>query len=61
MDIGRPVPKKKIFKGFTIYEHGGHLSRVTWVIYIYIGCPLLQMLRGKFGFKWPSGFREEDL
>ena len=46
---------------FTIYEHGGHLGQVTWNIYIHIDSPFLQMLRMKFGFDWPSGFREEDV
>ena len=27
--IGHSVLKKKIFKGFTIYVHGGHLAHVT--------------------------------
>ena len=38
VDIDPPVPKKKIFKGFTIYGHGGHLSHVTW-IFIYTLVP----------------------
>ena len=54
----QPVPEKKIFEGFfAIYEHGGHLGHVTWIIYIYIGYPILNMPHIKFGFDWPSGFR----
>ena len=45
--IGLLVLKKKIFKVFAIYRHGGHLGHVTVTI--------------KFGFHWPSGFSEEDL
>ena len=33
------VLKKKIFKVFTIYRHGGHLCLVTWTIYINIYLP----------------------
>ena len=29
VEIGLPVPEKKIFKGFTIYGHGGHFGHVT--------------------------------
>ena len=36
VEIGPPVPEKKIFEGFTIYGHGGHLGHVTWIIYIHI-------------------------
>ena len=28
----------------TIYAHDGHLGRVSWIIYIYIGSYFLQML-----------------
>ena len=57
-EIGPPVPEKKIFEGFTIYGHGGHLGHVTWIIYIHIGYPH-PMLHIKFSFDWPSGFRED--
>ena len=29
------VLKKKSFKGFNLYGHGGHLGHVTWTIYIH--------------------------
>ena len=32
VEIGQLVPAKKILKGFTIYEHGGRLGHVTWII-----------------------------
>ena len=52
-----------IFKGFcfAIYSHGGHLGYVTWTIYINFHSPFQPMLHMKFGFDWPSSFREEDL
>ena len=34
---------------------------MTWITYIYIGSHFLQMLHIKFGFDWPSGFREKNL
>ena len=33
MEIGLPVPEKKIFEGFfTIYGRGGHLGHVTIIM-----------------------------
>ena len=63
IEIGPPVPEKKILKGFTIYGHGGHLGHVTWIIYMYIhiGYPFLLMFHIKFGFDWPCGFRGDDV
>ena len=52
---------RRFLKSFTIYGHGGHLGHVTWIIYIHIDSLFLQMLHIKFGFDWPSGFREEDV
>ena len=61
VEIGPPVLEKKIFEGFlpNIYGHGGHLGHVTWIFYIHICYPFLLMLHIKFGFDWPSGFRED--
>ena len=59
--IGLLVLEEKIFKVFAIYSHGGHLDHVTLIIYINFQSPFLGMLHTKFGFDWPSGFREEDL
>ena len=50
-----------MFKVFTIYGHGGDLDHVTWTIYINFRSPFPRRLHIKFGFDWPSGFREEDL
>ena len=64
-EIGPPVLEKKIFEGFflTIYGYGGLIGHVTWIIYLhmYIGSLFLYMPHIKFGYDWPSGFREEDL
>ena len=58
---GLPVLKKKIFKYFTIYGHGGHLGHATWTIYINFRSPFPKRLHMKFGIGWPSSFREEDV
>ena len=59
--IGLLVLEKKILKGFAIYSHCGHLGHVTLTIYINFHSFFLRMLDIKFGFDWPSGFREEDV
>ena len=61
VEIGPLVPENKIFYGFTIYGHGGHLGHVTWIIYINFLSPFLRMLHMKLGFDWPIGFRGKDL
>ena len=48
-------------KVYAIYRHGGHLGHVIWIIYTNFRSPILRMLHMKFGFDWPSGFREEDV
>ena len=54
--------EEKIFlKVFAIYSHGSHLGHVTLTIYIYFHSHLLTMLLIKFGFDWPSSFREEHV
>ena len=42
----------------TINGRGGHLGHVTWTIYINFGSPFPMRLNIKFGFDWPSGFRD---
>ena len=61
VEIGSPVPEKKIFMVFTIYGHGGQLGHVTWTININFRSPFLRMIHMKIGFDWPSGFRGEVL
>ena len=46
-------------KVFVIYSHGSHLGHVTLTIYIIFHCPFIMMLHIKFGFDWPSSFRED--
>ena len=41
IEINILVSEKKIYEGFTIYGHGGHLGHVTCIINIYIGFPFL--------------------
>ena len=52
---------KKILKVFAIYSHGRHLGHVTMTIYINLHSSFQTMLHIKFGFDWPSDFREENL
>ena len=45
IEIGSPVPEKKIFEGFfTIYGHDDHVGHVTWITYIHINSHFLYML-----------------
>ena len=53
--------EKRFLKVFAINSHEDHLGHVTWTIYINFRSPFLRMLHMKFGFDWPSRFREEDL
>ena len=53
--------EEDFLKVFAIYSHGGHLGHVTLTIYINFHSPFPRMHHMKFGFDWPSGFREEDV
>ena len=46
-------------KVFTIYGRGGHLGHVTRTIYKNFRYLFPRKLHKKFGFDWPSGFRED--
>ena len=46
-------------KVFTINKHGGHLGHLTCTIYISFLSYFPRRLHIKFGFDWPSGFRED--
>ena len=48
-------------KVFAFYSHDGHLGHVALIIYINFRSHFLRMIHMKFGFDWPSGFREENL
>ena len=43
---------------FVIYSHGGHLGHLTITIYKNFHSPFLRVLYIKFGFDWPSVFRD---
>ena len=45
----------------TLYGCGGHLGHVTWISYINFLSHFPLRIHITFGFKWPGGFREEDL
>ena len=63
--LGQPSYMVKTFKNHFLknHWHGGHLSHVTWTIYMYtyLRYPFKSRLHMnmKFGFDWPSGFRED--
>ena len=47
------------FEAFTINKHDGHLGHVTCTICINFLSYYTRRLHIKFGFDWPSGFRED--
>ena len=49
VEIGPPVPEKKILKDFTIYGHGGHLGHVTGIILMHFYFRVPKSLHTKFG------------
>ena len=51
--------RRRFLNVFAIYSPGGHLGHVTLTIYINFHSPFPRMLHMKFGFDWPSGFRED--
>ena len=53
------LKKKILLKIFAIYRHGDNLSHVTMTIHANLYSLFLWMLHIKFGFDWPSGFRED--
>ena len=56
VEIGQPVPEKKIFKGFTIYGRGSHLGHVTSIMLIYFHSLVPESFHAKFGSEWLSSF-----
>ena len=46
---------------FDIYGHGGHLDHMTKTIFINLCFPFPRGLHIKFGFDWPSNFKEKDV
>ena len=49
----------KIFEGFLPYGRGGHPGNVTQIQQTNFCFPYTRRLHIKFGFDWPSGFRED--
>ena len=42
-----------------MYGCGGHFGHAIWTIHIYFISAFPRRLHIKFGFDWPSGFREK--
>ena len=58
----RPAGFREYFlRVFIIYGFGGHLGHVTQMPRTNFRSPYPRRLHIKFGFDWPSGFREEDV
>ena len=60
LEIGPPVPEKKIFKGFLpymgIYGHVGHLGQVTSIMSSDFHLLVPESFHTKFGSDRPSNF-----
>ena len=53
----RPVgSEKKIFEGFTIYGHGGHLGHVTRIMLTNFHFLVPESFHTKLSLEWPSSF-----
>ena len=48
-----------VLRVFTKYGHGGHLGHMTMMQSTNFRCPYPLRIHIKFGFNWPSGFRED--
>ena len=53
--------EEDFLKVFAIYSHVGHLGHVTLTNLTNFHLLFLRILLIKFGFDWPSGFKEEDV
>ena len=49
VEIGPPIPEKKIFKGFIIYGCGGHLGHVTSIMSSNVCFLVHESFHTKFG------------
>ena len=57
VEIGQPVPEKKIFlRVFTIYGRGSHLGHVTSIMLINFHFLVPESFHAKFGSEWLSSF-----
>ena len=53
--------RRRFFKVFAIYAHGGHLGHVTCTSWTNFRSSISWSLHMKFDFDWPSGFWGEDV
>ena len=53
--------RRRFFKVFTVYEHGGHIGHVTWTIWINFPSPIPWRRHMKFGVNQPSNFQEKEV
>ena len=51
--------EERFWRIFTIYGRGGHLGHVTKLLPTNFRVPYPMRFHIKFGFDWPSGFRED--
>ena len=56
MEIGLPVPEKKIFEGFLPYMGVVHLGHVTSIMLINFHFLVPESFHTKFGSEWLSSF-----
>ena len=56
VEIGPPVPEKKILRAFTIYGRGGHLGHVTSIMSSDFHFLVLESFHTKFGSDRHSSF-----
>ena len=61
VEIGPPVPEKKILRGFTIYGHGGHLGHVTSIMLSDFHFLVPENFHTKFGSDRHSSFLENPV
>ena len=61
VEIGQPVPEKKILKGFTIFGHGGHLGHGTSIMSSDFHFLVPERFHNKVGSDWQSSFLENPV
>ena len=61
VEIGLPVPEKKIFKGFTIYGHDSHLGHVTSIMSSDFHFLVPESFHKKIGSDRPGSFCENPV
>ena len=58
VEIGQPVPEKKIFEGVLPYRHDGHLGHMTSILFTNFHFLVPEGFHIKFGLEWHSSFLE---